>query len=189
LIKILSRKEGGEFKLAFSKKQKTAMVSQYTEWFNQSQAVFMLSFSKMSMKEIDALRAKAREAGGEAHVVKNRLVEMALRERGVSFDKPLEGTTLMGFAFQDVPALAKVFSDAAKADAFEVKGGVLGARAISAADVKALADMPPLPVMRAQLLGTLLAPASKLVRTLAEPARQVAAVVKAYSEKEAAPAV
>ncbi len=165
------------------------MVSQYTEWFNQSQAVFMLSFSKMSMKEIDALRAKAREAGGEAHVVKNRLVEMALRERGVSFDKPLEGTTLMGFAFQDVPALAKVFSDAAKADAFEVKGGILGARAISAADVKALADMPPLPVVRAQLLGTLLAPASKLVRTLAEPARQVAAVVKAYSEKEAAPAV
>ncbi|KPL81687.1 hypothetical protein ADN01_09955 [Levilinea saccharolytica] len=165
------------------------MVSQYTEWFNQSQAVFMLSFSKMSMKEIDALRAKAREAGGEAHVVKNRLVEMALRERGVSFDKPLEGTTLMGFAFQDVPALAKVFSDAAKADAFEVKGGILGARVISAADVKALADMPPLPVVRAQLLGTLLAPASKLVRTLAEPARQVAAVVKAYSEKEAAPAV
>lgn len=175
--------------MAFSKKQKTEMISQYTEWFNQSQAVFMLSFSKMSMKEIDALRAKAREAGGEAHVVKNRLVEMALRERGVSFDKPLEGTTLMGFAFQDVPALAKVFSDAAKADAFEVKGGVLGARAISAADVKALADMPPLPVVRAQLLGTLLAPASKLVRTLAEPARQVAAVVKAYSEKEAAPAV
>ncbi len=165
------------------------MVSQYTEWFNQSQAVFMLSFSKMSMKEIDALRAKAREAGGEAHVVKNRLVEMALRERGVSFDKPLEGTTLMGFAFQDVPALAKVFSDAAKADAFEVKGGILGARVISAADVKALADMPPLPVVRAQLLGTLLAPASKLVRTLAEPARQVAAVVKAYSEKESAPAV
>jgi len=175
--------------LAFSKKQKTAMVSQYTEWFNQSQAVFMLSFSKMSMKEIDALRAKAREAGGEAHVVKNRLVEMALRERGVSFDKPLEGTTLMGFAFQDVPALAKVFSDAAKAETFEIKGGVLGARVISAADVKALADMPPLPVVRAQLLGTLLAPASKLVRTLAEPARQVAAVVKAYSEKEAAPAV
>ncbi len=165
------------------------MVSQYTEWFDQSQAVFMLSFSKMSMKEIDALRAKAREAGGEAHVVKNRLVEMALRERGVSFDKPLEGTTLMGFAFQDVPALAKVFSDAAKAETFEIKGGVLGARVISAADVKALADMPPLPVVRAQLLGTLLAPASKLVRTLAEPARQVAAVVKAYSEKEAAPAV
>jgi large subunit ribosomal protein L10 len=52
--------------------------------------------------------------------------------------------------------------------------------------VKALAELPPLPVVRAQLLGTILAPASKLVRTLAEPARQVAAVLKAYADKDAA---
>jgi len=45
-----------------------------------------------------------------------------------------------------------------------------------------LAELPPLPVMRATLLGTIMAPASKLVRTIAEPARGLAAVVKAYSE-------
>jgi len=44
-----------------------------------------------------------------------------------------------------------------------------------------------LPVIRAQLLGTIQAPASKLVRTLAEPARGLAAVIKAYAESEAAP--
>ena len=49
----------------------------------------------------------------------------------------------------------------------------------------ALADLPPMPVMRARLLGMLSAPASKLVRTLAEPARQMAAVLKAHSEKPA----
>jgi len=49
--------------------------------------------------------------------------------------------------------------------------------------VKALADLPPLPVMQATLLGVISAPATKLVRTLAEPARSMAAVVKAYSEK------
>jgi large subunit ribosomal protein L10 len=49
--------------------------------------------------------------------------------------------------------------------------------------VKSLADMPPLPVLRAQLLGVLLAPASKLVRTLAEPGRSIAGVLKAYSEQ------
>jgi len=43
--------------------------------------------------------------------------------------------------------------------------------------------LPSLPVMRATLLGTISAPASKLVRTLAEPARSLASVVKAYSEK------
>ena len=49
----------------------------------------------------------------------------------------------------------------------------------------ALASLPPLPVMRAQLLGILQAPAGKLVRTLAEPGRQLAYVVKAFSEKTA----
>jgi len=50
--------------------------------------------------------------------------------------------------------------------------------------VKALADLPSLPVMRAMLMGTILAPASKLVRTLAEPGRGLAAVIKANSEKQ-----
>jgi large subunit ribosomal protein L10 len=51
---------------------------------------------------------------------------------------------------------------------------------LNAAQVKALSDMPPLPVMRATLLGVLQAPAGKLVRTLAEPARGLAAVIKAH---------
>ena len=66
----------------------------------------------------------------------------------------LTGTTLMGFAFGDAPALAKVFSEAtAKSEVFKLKGGFLDKRQISNADVKALADLPPLPVMRATLLG------------------------------------
>ncbi len=71
-------------------------------------------------------------------------------------------------------------------DALKVKGGYLGHSAMSAADVKALAELPPLPVMRARLLGTILAPAGQLVRTLAEPARQVAAVLKAYADQQTA---
>jgi large subunit ribosomal protein L10 len=59
---------------------------------------------------------------------------------------------------------------------------------MSPAQVKALADLPPLPVVRAQLLGVLQAPASKLVRTIAEPGRSIAGVIKAYSEREQAPA-
>jgi large subunit ribosomal protein L10 len=48
--------------------------------------------------------------------------------------------------------------------------------------------MPPLPVVRAQLLGVLQAPASKVARTIAEPARGLAAVIKAFSEKATAAA-
>ena len=60
---------------------------------------------------------------------------------------------------------------------------VTGDGEITDKQVKSLADLPSLPVMRAMLLGVISAPATKLVRTLAEPARSMAAVVKAYSEK------
>jgi hypothetical protein len=120
--------------------------------------------------------------------VLNTLFGIALEKNGIDAKKYLEQTTLIGFAFNDAPALAKVVNDAAKTDFFKVKGGLLGKNTMSTADVKALADMPPLPVVRAQLLGVLSAPASKLVRTINEPARGLAAVVKAHSEKEEAPA-
>jgi large subunit ribosomal protein L10 len=75
-------------------------------------------------------------------------------------------------------------TDATKGLEFiKVKGGFMSGQALNAAQVKALADMPPLPVVRAQLLGMLQAPAGKLARTIAEPARGLAAVLKAFSEK------
>lgn len=170
--------------MAFSKQHKNKMVAQYAEWLRQSQGVFVLNYSKMTMKDIDTLRAKAREAGAELHVVKNTLMKLALDEVGIQDKAVFDGASLVGFAFSDAPALAKVLSEAtAKSEIFAIKGGYLGTQPLNAAQVKALADLPPLPVMRAMLLGTISAPASKLVRTLAEPARGLAAVIKAYSEK------
>jgi large subunit ribosomal protein L10 len=163
------------------------MLAQYEEWLRTSKAVYMMTFEHMSMKEIDALRAKVREAGGEAHVIKNTLMEKALQNLGMPIaGESMTGTTLAGFAFEDVPALAKTFTEAVKSESFALKYGYLEGQVISDVQIKALADLPPLPVMRATLLGTILAPASQLVRTLAEPARSLAAVTKAYSEKGAA---
>lgn len=175
--------------MAFTKQHKNKMVAQYVEWLRQSQGVFVLNYSKMTMKDIDTLRAKAREAGAELHVVKNTLMKLALDEVGIQDKAVFDGASLVGFAFSDAPALAKVLSDATvKSEIFAIKGGYLGNQPLTPAQVKALADLPPLPVMRAMLLGTISAPASKLVRTIAEPARGLAAVIKAYSEKGAAPA-
>ncbi len=174
--------------MAFTKEEKEKLLEQYDAWLARSQAVYLLQYSKMSMKDIDGMRAKAREVGAEMHVVKNTLFDIALSKMGIEAKEFLEQTSLVGFAFNDAPALAKVVNEAAKSDIFKVKGGLLGKRTISASDIKALADMPPLPVIRAQLLGILSAPASKLVRTFNEPARGLAAVVKAYSEKSMAPA-
>lgn len=172
--------------MAISKKQKNEFVAQYVEWLNHSQAVFVTEYSGLTMKNIDDLRAKVREVGGEFHIVKNTLGKVAFEQAGLPVsEKLLTGSTAIAFAFQDTPAMAKVISEYARTSEFvKIKGGYLEKRAIGPDQVKALAELPPLPVMRAQLLGTLQAPASKLVRTLAEPARALAAVIKAYAEPE-----
>lgn len=173
--------------MAFNKNQKQDMLAQYEEWLRDSQAVYLMSFDHMSMTEIDTLRTQVREAGGTARIVKNTIMQKALQSLDMEvLDGSMIGTTLAGFAFEDAAAMAKAFSDAVKTEAFTMKCGYLDGQLVDAAQIKALAALPPLPVMRAMLLSTILAPATKFVRTLAEPARSLAAVTKAYSEKGAA---
>lgn len=167
--------------MAITKTRKDELMAQYVDWANRCQALFITRYTGLNMKAVDELRAKVRDVGGEFHVVKNTLASIALEQAGIKLpDDYFTGSTAICFAFGDAPATAKVMTEIAKASEFvTIKGGSLDKRAISADGVKALADLPPLPVMRAQLLGVISAPASKLVRTLAEPARGLAAVLKA----------
>jgi large subunit ribosomal protein L10 len=179
--------KGGESTLAISKQRKDDLVAFYTERLKYSQAMIVTEYSGLNMKQMDDLRSKVREAGGEFHIVKNTLGQVAFESAGLPQpDKLFVGSTAIAFAFQDAPAMAKIIMDYERTSDFvKVKGGYLGKNLMNAGDVKSLAELPPLPVMRAQLLGVLSAPAGKLVRTLAEPARQVAAILKAYAEKDA----
>ena len=176
--------------MAFTKERKSEIVAQYTQWMEKSQAVFVLEYAHMEMKHVNTLRAKLRDIDGEVHVVKNTLFKLVLTKAGAANPEAFtEGSSLVCFAKSDPPAIAKALNEVTRnQEIFKVKGGYLGRQKMSVEQVKALADLPSLPVLRAMLLGTLMAPATKLVRTLAEPARSVAAVLKSYSEKEAAPA-
>ena len=173
--------------MAKSKQQKEAMMAEYVEWLGKSQAVVLVEYAGLKMKDLDGIRAKAREAGGEFHIVKNTLAKIALEKAGYSVpDDFTNKSTAIGFSFKDPAGFTKAMTDATKGmEAVKIKGGFLGAEMLKAGDVKALANLPPLPVIRAQLLGVLQAPASKLVRTLAEPGRSLAYVVKVHSDKAA----
>ena len=161
------------------------MQEQYANWLKKSQAMIMVEYSGLDMKGINAIRNKAREAGGEFHVVKNTLLTNVFKDQSITIDETLlTGSTAVGFAFNDAPAMAKAMTDFVKGnEVFKIKGGYLGNQLMNASQIKALADLPPLPVMRAKLLGVIQAPASQLVRTLAEPARGLASVIRAHSEK------
>ena len=115
------------------------------------------------------------------------MINLALNN--ISFDDKglFDEASIVAFAFEDIPSMAKIINKASSTDKFTIKGGFMDGAPIDIDQIKTLAKLPPMPQMRAQLLALIQTPASQLVRTIIEPARQVAAVVKAYSEKIPAP--
>ena len=122
------------------------------------------------------------------HVIKNRLAKLAFEQSGREWtEEVFTGPTAVGISYDNPSGLAKAIKNFAKeTGTIEIKSGYLAEKLVSVDEINALADLPSMAEMQAQLLSTIAAPASKLARILAEPGRQLAAVIKSYSEKEAA---
>jgi large subunit ribosomal protein L10 len=174
--------------LALSKERKKEVVAQYETWLKESEAVLLTEYQGLNMPQFDELRAKIREAGGEYHVIQNRLGKRAFKAAG--FEAPDEyfvGSTAIGIAFEDPPGVAKAIKDfSIDHDMVKFKGGFMDGDHMTAEQLMTIAELPPLPVVRAQILGTISAPASKLARILGEPGRSLAQVVKAHADAAAA---
>ncbi len=172
--------------MAITKKRRAELVRTYGELVKKSQALIITSYSGISVKNIETLRRKVREASGEFHVVKNTLASIALKEAGMPVpDELLSKSSAIGFAFTDVAAVAKTIADFSRDSEFvKVKGAVMGGKILNDKQVAVLAALPPLPVVRAQLLGLLNTPATRLTGAIASGVRQVVNVVKAYADKE-----
>ncbi len=172
--------------MAIDKSKKTELVGGYNELLGRSQALILADYRAMPMPLLNNLRNSVRQAGGGLHATKNTLVAIALRDAGMAVpDDMLVGSTIVGFCFGDISAVAKAMLDFARdnGEKFTVKGGVMGQSVLRPDDVKALASLPPLNVLRAQLVGLLQTPASRLVGVLQAPGGQVARVLKAYADK------
>ena len=101
----------------------------------------------------------------------------------------LSGQTAIVTGDNDVAPVAKILKTfAAEFKIATLKIGVVDKNVLSTAEVEALADLPSREVLLAQLLGVLLAPATKLVRILNEPASALARLLNAKAEKEGKPA-
>lgn len=174
--------------MAISKNHKEELVEQYKKWVEESDAMVLAHYHRLSVKDISDLRKNIRESGGEFHVIKNRLAKRAFEESGRKWqDGVFTGPTALGISYENPTGLAKALKNFAKEHGtIEIKSGYLAERMVTADEINAMADLPSMAEMQAILLSTILAPASYLARILAEPARQVAAVIKAYSEQETA---
>ncbi|MDR3038706.1 MAG: 50S ribosomal protein L10 [Candidatus Adiutrix sp.] len=169
--------------------KKESVVAGLRRSFAEAQAVFVTDFKGIDMAALTGLRARVREAGCDFQVAKNTLVKLAAQDTPVSrLEALFVGNNALGHTAKDPAALAKVLSEFAKAnDKFVIKGGVLGAKVLNPAQIKALAGLPGREVMLATFLGTLNAVPTGFVRVLAAvPQKLVYALAAIRDRKQAA---
>jgi len=174
--------------LAISKKRKEDLVTQYKELIEQSEAVFLTEYRGMTVKNMQALRRKLHEADGSYYVTKNTLFSLALEES----DLPAPADMLVGqvassFAMGEAPTLAKALVNFAKSEEnLTIKGGIMDNRVLTQEEVEALAKLPSLDQLRAQIIGLIDGPARGIVSALNGGVRQVVNVVDAYAKSDEA---
>ena len=149
--------------------QKAAVVDEIAGQIEAAQAIFAVDYRGISVSQIADLRAKLRESDTRFRIVKNSLSERAADKAGADALRPmLEGPTALALVGGDAAMAAKALNDTARAlnNLIEFKGGLLDGNVLSADDVRAIARLPSRDVLNAQLVGTIAAPLSGLVRTL-----------------------
>lgn len=151
-------------------------------------AVWVVDYCGLTVKEVQELRRSVREAGASMKVYKNTLVHIALEDAELpTLDDMLNGPSAFVFAGEDVAAAAKAVKNFAKGnDKLEIKGGLMEGKAVTAAEVEAIASLPS----REELLAHIAAAINGVAKALAVCVNGVpqglAQVTKAVADQKAA---
>jgi large subunit ribosomal protein L10 len=163
--------------------EKVAVVDEVRQRLSDAPAALLTEYRGLKVGELAALRRSLREAGGDYKIYKNTLVRFAARDLGLELEELLTGPTAIAFAREDAVGVAKALRDFGRTNPnLVVKGGVLGSRALTADQARALADVPPREVLLARLAGGLAAPLQQLAGLLQALPRNLAFGLSALIE-------
>lgn len=165
--------------------EKRAFVSALQAVFAETSFVLVSQNKGLTVADATTLRNRMRAAGATYKVAKNRLASLALDGSSFQGIAPLlKGPTALAWS-RDPVAVAKTAVEFARTnDKFVILGGALGAQTLSADGVKALSELPSLEALRAQLLGLIQTPATRIAGILQAPGSQLARVFSAYAKKD-----
>jgi large subunit ribosomal protein L10 len=154
--------------------EKKKVVAEIADKLSKSQSTIITDYRGLTVKQMNELRKKLREAGVEFKVLKNTLTQRAAEQVGVSeINEYLNGPTAIAFGYDDVVVPAKIIYQFAKDNKeLEIKAGIVEGKVVSVDEIKALAELPS----REGLL-------SMLLSVLQAPIRNFALAVKAVAEK------
>jgi large subunit ribosomal protein L10 len=164
--------------------EKKFISSEYVERLNESPFFIVADYHGLKVSEFAELRSRLGATKSEIHVVKNSIFNIAAKECGIENLGELAGQLAVVTGNSEVSAAAKVLKTfQSEFEKPEMQFGYLGEDRLEPEDLKTLADLPPLEILRGKLLGVLQAPAGNLVRLLNTPASQLAQVLKARVDK------
>ena len=174
--------------MALRLEDKKAFVKEINAVADESVSVVAAEYRGLSVAEMTELRRDARNAGVYLRVVKNTLARRAIE--GTEFEcikDSLRGPILLAFGKEDPGAAARVIKNFAKEHkALQAVSLSTGGQLLPGEQLATLADLPTFDQARAMLLGVMMAPMTKLARTLAEPPAMLARTLSARGEQEAA---
>jgi len=164
--------------------EKQYLIDEVSGHLKKSDYVILANFTKLTVGETAELRGQLAKENAEFHVVKNSSLRVAAKALGLpDIDSALVGQTAIVVGGTNSAGVAKVlkkfFTDKQK---LEVKVGVIEKKIVSAAELSAIADLPPFDALRAQFLSLLTSNAAAFVRVLD------AKVKKEQPDQPAAPA-
>jgi large subunit ribosomal protein L10 len=166
--------------------EKQAIVAALAEKLKGAAGV-LVDYSGITVAEDTEMRAKLRAENVDYSVVKNTLLRFAANNVGYeALDPILNGTTSLAVHATDPVAPARIIKEFAGKfqNHFEIKGGFMDGKVLSVAEVNSLANIPALPVLQAQLLGTMLAPIAQLAVVLKAAAEKMGGAPEAAAAAE-----
>jgi large subunit ribosomal protein L10 len=167
--------------------EKERVVNELTERLKTSETLIVADYRGLTMTDIDGLRGTLLESGATFTVVKNTLGRIAAKESGNdALLALLEGPTAIAFleADGDMVAVAKALSDSARTTKIlTIRGGVLQGKTITGEEVGELAKLPPVDVLRAQVVGAIIAPLTQLIGLVSAPLQNLIGLIDARIEQ------
>jgi large subunit ribosomal protein L10 len=165
--------------------QKAAVVDEIAGQIESAEAIFAIDYRGLSVPQAAELRTKLRDADATFRIVKNSLSERAADKAGAEALKPmLEGPTALTLVRGDAAVAAKALNDAARAlNILEFKGGLLNGTTLSGEDIRSIARLPSREVLQGQLVGTIAAPLTGLVRGLSALISGIAIQLQAIADQ------
>jgi large subunit ribosomal protein L10 len=165
--------------------EKVAVVNEVRERMDAADGALLTEYRGLTVAELAELRRELTAAGGDYKIYKNTLVRLAVADTpGAEMSDLLTGPTAIAFVQGDVSAVAKTLRDFARANPnLIVKGGLVGASVMSAADIEVLADLPSRETLLAQFAGALSAPLQQLAGLVQALPRNLAYGLSALLEQ------